>query len=397
MINSDRRLDTKEPHVISMMLLSAFAIMGALVMTPSLPKMSIFFGTSVGVTQLTVTCFLLGYALGQLIYGPIANRYGRKPALYVGIIIATIGSLFSILASPIESFNLLIVGRFLEALGASAGLVVSITIINDFYTPVGVRRIMGWIMLAFSVVPGVAIFLGGFIAQYLGWQACFYFLLIYGLLLAIPIWRLPETIEQHDPCALNRRYLISKYINVFKNKRLVAFGCISGFSSGCLYIYGAQGPFIGIHLLGFQAAFYGTLALTPYFGTLIGSLLSVRLSHINHIRILGFGYLCEIIASIIMLACFSLGFVSLWSLILPMALFCLGHSFVISIAYSSAMQDETDKANGSAVLGFTNMAIPVLLTLSMGLLHSSSPTLMPILLLTSMILMFVVYFFFARK
>ena len=101
------KLASKAPNIISLMLLSAFAAMGAIIMTPALPAIADFFGRSVGTTQLAVTSFLLGYALGQLIYGPIANRHGRKIALYIGIAIATLGSLFSILSlfKSSELFN----------------------------------------------------------------------------------------------------------------------------------------------------------------------------------------------------------------------------------------------------------------------------------------------------
>src|SRR5215471_11711867 len=89
----------KEPHIVSLMLLSAFAGMGAILMTPALPQIAKYFNISTGTSQLTVTSFLLGYALGQLIYGPIANKFGRKPAFFLGIAIATLGSIFSILSS----------------------------------------------------------------------------------------------------------------------------------------------------------------------------------------------------------------------------------------------------------------------------------------------------------
>src|SRR5579864_8672417 len=102
------RLAGRAPSLIALMLLSAFAQMGAILMMPALPKIADYFGKSIGATQLVVTSFLLGYAIGQLIYGPLANHYGRKFALYVGISIATVGTLFSILSSPLNSFSLLI-------------------------------------------------------------------------------------------------------------------------------------------------------------------------------------------------------------------------------------------------------------------------------------------------
>src|SRR3990167_3264566 len=227
------RLKSKVPHIISLMLLSAFAAMGAIVMTPALPQIANFFGKNVGSTQLVVTSFLLGYAIGQLIYGPLANRYGRKFALYAGIIIATLGSLFSILSSPADSFTLLIIGRFLEAIGSSAGLAISFAMINDFYFEEQARKITGLLMLAFAIVPGVATAVGGVLVQYINWHACFYFLLIYGLVLLIPVYRLPETLSQKDLNATRVKNIFSNYVQKFLNKKLIGFACISGFSSAC--------------------------------------------------------------------------------------------------------------------------------------------------------------------
>lgn len=397
MTHSDNKLNVKEPHLISMMLLSVFATLGALVMTPSLPRMSDWFGTRIGTTQLAITLFLLGYAVGQLLYGPIANRYGRRTAFFIGIIIATIGSLLSILSAPFESFSLLLAGRFLEALGACAGLVVSVTVISDFYTPRGVRRIMSWIMLGFSIMPGIAIFVGGFIAAYLNWRYCFYFLLIYGLALTWPVWRLSETLQKADPDALKRKQVFAHYLAVFKNKRLLAMAACTGFSSACLYVYGAEGPFIGIHILGMNPAIFGTLALTPYLGALVGSLINSKLSDVNANRLLVMAFLFELIATLIMLFCFLSRDISIWLMILPMLLFCLGHAFLVPITYAKAMEDEEDKSNGAAVLGFIAVSMPVLITLLLSQIHIQKAWIMPVLFLISLCLMLIVYLGFANK
>jgi DHA1 family bicyclomycin/chloramphenicol resistance-like MFS transporter len=243
------RLQGKEPHIITLTLLSAFAAMGAILMTPALPEIAKYFNISIGLSQLTITSFLLGYAIGQLIYGPLANRFGRKPALFIGIALATLGSLFSILSSPVESFHLLIIGRFLEAIGASAGLVISFTIINDFYYPKQIRRIMASLMLAFAIMPGLGIAIGGGLVEYIDWQACFYFLLLYGLVLILPVVRLSETLVEIDHHALHYKHLFKKYLNMFRNKKLIGFSLCVGFSSACIYVFGAEGPFIGIQVV----------------------------------------------------------------------------------------------------------------------------------------------------
>lgn len=394
---TENRLSGKEPHIVGLTLLSGFAVMGAILMTPALPAIAHFFNKSVGSTQLTVTSFLLGYALGQLVYGPIANHLGRKPAFYVGIAIATLGSLFSIIASPIESFDLLITGRLLEALGASAGLVVCFTLINDFYYPKEARHITGFMMVAFAIVPGVAIAIGGVLTQYINWQACFYFLLLYGLLLLYPAVKMPETLRQRDPHALNMRHILKNYAKLFCNKKLVAYSLCSGFSTACIYVFGAEGPFIGIHLLHIEPATYGLLGLTPFIGTLLGCVINIRLTHIHAMRMLKIAFALELFAALIMLLCFSLHIISLITLLLPMVLLCMGHPIMAGTALSQAMTQTEDRANGSAVMNFIAMSMPVLMTLLLGTMRISAAWVMPAIFLIALGVMFVVYVMLLRE
>lgn len=385
------RIVGKEPHLISLMLLSAFAVMGAIIMTPALPKIATYFSKSVSVTQLVITTFLFGYAIGQLIYGPLANRYGRKTALYTGIAIATIGSIFSIISSPINSFLLLIVGRFLEAIGASAGLAVSFTIINDFYYEADARRITSALMIAFAIVPGVAVTTGGFLVQYIHWESCFYFLLFYGFLLLSAVATLPETLKEKDGSATKFKKITNNYIAKFHIKKLIGYAMISGLSSASVYVFGAEGPFIGIHLLNTPAATYGMLALSPYVGTLLGSLIVLNLSHKNPLHILKCAFLTELLGALGMFVFFITGHVSLFTMLLCMGLFCIGHPMIASVCTSLSMKQDADKANTSAVMSFMSMSMPVVMTLLLSALHVSAPWIMPVIFFVALLLMVIIY------
>lgn len=387
------RLQSKEPHIITLTLLSAFAAMGAILMTPALPKIAKYFNISIGLSQLTVTIFLLGYAIGQLIYGPLANRFGRKPALFIGIALATAGSLFSILSSPVESFHLLIVGRFLEAVGASAGLVISFTIINDFYYPEQIRRIMGLLMLAFAIMPGLGIAIGGVLVEYIDWQACFYFLLLYGLVLILPVVRLSETLVEVDHHALHYKHLFKNYFKIFRNKKLVGFSLCTGFSNACIYVFGAEGPFIGIQVLNIRPAIYGLLGLTPFIGTLVGSLALLRLTRMHPLLILKIAFLLELSATLIMFAFFKFNVVTLLTLLIPMGFLCVGHPILCGTALPLAMLQTKEKANSTAVMNFVSMSMPVLITLLLGRLHVADPWIMPFIFFISLSLMACSYFF----
>ncbi len=385
------KLDTKPPHILGLTVLCAFAAMGAILMTPALPSIAHYFNISMGLAQLTVTSFLLGCAVGQLIYGPIANRWGRKPAFYIGIVMATLGSLFSILSSPVESFSLLIVGRLLEALGSSVGLVVCFTLINDFYFPQEARRVTGFMIVAFAIIPGIAIAVGGILTQYTGWQGCFYFLLLYGLALMYPAAKMPETLSEPDAHALHYQQIFKNYAAIFKNSKLISFSACSGLSSACIYVFGAEGPFIGIHLLHISPATYGLLGLLPFLGTLIGCLINIRLGFVKAMTMLKAAFFIELFATILMLFFFAFHLVNLFTLLAPMALLCLGHAILTSTAMSLAMTYAEDKANGAAVMNFIAMSMPVLMTFLLGMLHIGAAWILPLIFVIALGLMFAIY------
>jgi DHA1 family bicyclomycin/chloramphenicol resistance-like MFS transporter len=391
-MRANHPIGKKEPHIIGLMLLAAFALMGALILTPTLNKISSFFKVNQQAAEMTVSIFLLGYAAGQLVYGPLSNRYGRKKAVYIGIAIATLGSLFSILAAPIESFSLLLFGRFLEAIGSSAGLVVSMTIINDFYKDQKQRkRKMTALMLGFALVPGAAIFISGFIVQYLDWRYCFYFLLLYGLSLLISTAYFPETLIESDPHALKIKKIILNYFNQFKKIRLIGFGVCVGLANATVYLFGVKGPLIALHL-GMPAASYGTLGIIPYLGGCLSCLISTKLSHIKPIRFVQFGFLFQLIGTIMMLVFFFIHQVTLITLLFPMLFVCAGQPLLGASAMLLGTNESHDKSNGSAVVTFLAIFIPTIMTFLLALLNIKSPIVLPSLMLLSLALMLTTYF-----
>ncbi|MBS0654115.1 MAG: MFS transporter, partial [Verrucomicrobia bacterium] len=154
---------SSKPQFIILLVLVSFASVGAVLFTPALPSIQEFFGISVGKAQLTVTAYLIGYAFAQLPYGPIANRYGRKPALYFGISLAIIGSLLCAFSAPAHSFGLLLFGRVIQALGASVGLKVSFTMVGDAFDQTVATKTISRLLLSFAVMPSLAIAIGGWL------------------------------------------------------------------------------------------------------------------------------------------------------------------------------------------------------------------------------------------
>jgi DHA1 family bicyclomycin/chloramphenicol resistance-like MFS transporter len=382
------KLNVKRPNIISLIVLCAFASMGAIVITPALQSIANYFKISASHAQLTVTSFLLGYTIGQLIYGPLANRFGRKPAFYIGIAIATIGSIISILSSFMDSFYLMIIGRLFEALGSSVGLVVCFTIINDFYFPSQARKMTGFLVLAFAIVPGIAITLGGLITEFASWKICFYFLFCYGLLLIIPAAILPETITTYDSKALNIPHLIKIYFSMFKNSKLALYALICGLSSAIVYVFSAEGPLIGIHILGYHPALYGIIGLIPYLGTICGALLTVRYAQrVSGTIMITLGIILETTASLIMFISFLYHFVNIYILIAPMILLCVGHGLLAGNSSALAMLQSDDKSNASSIVNFLTVGVAVIGTFILTRFSSQNIIVMPSIFLSAVILM----------
>ncbi len=388
------RLEQKEPHILILIIMSSFASMGAIIFTPALPDIGQYFHISAGHSQLTISLFLLGYAIGQLVYGPLANRYGRKPAFFIGVVIATLGSLFSILSEPFHSFELLIFGRVLEALGSSAGLVISFTIINDHYYPEQSRRVVAYLMLSFAIVPGIATFIGGILVTHFHWISCFYFLLLYGLLLGVAASLLKETATTLSKSALRFSQIKKSYLIAFKNKLLLRYTLFFGLSGMCVYIYAATTPFIAINHLKISPQLYGLFGLIPYFGTALGSVISAKLSFLKAKILMRTGLIIDVVASLALATVFYFGLVNLWILIACGFCFMFGNCMIIGNGASVATSKVEDKAIGSAVMNFINVSMPMLGTFVVALVPGSALLKLPISFLIAMGIMITMWFLF---
>ena len=128
------KLNTKKPPLISLILLISFPSVAGVLISAALPAISDFYSQTDANTKHLITFFIIGYAVGQLLYSPLANRLGRKKAIYIGIAIFLMSCLLSIWAIYLPSIKLLLISRFLMALGSSVGMVMTFTIINDYFT-----------------------------------------------------------------------------------------------------------------------------------------------------------------------------------------------------------------------------------------------------------------------
>lgn len=381
----------------TLLLLISFASVNAVLITPALPDIANFFQVSYAATQQTVTWFLIGYTLGQLIYGPIANRFGRKPALYVGISIQIASSLLCVVAGYIHLFSLLLIGRFFLAIGSGVGLKMTFTLVNESFSPQKASEKISYLMLAFAITPGLSVALGGVLNHYFGWTSCFYAGSIYGLILLSLATRIPETKKVLDYQAMNLSHLLPAYATQFRNSRLVFGALLMGASTSFVYVFATIAPFIGISTYSMTSSEYGLANLLPPIGLFVGSLVSASLtSRFPLDALIKKGVLINAFGVLLMFATLFLNLSAILVLFVPVIIIYFGICFILANASSLALSCVEDKAHGSAVMSFINMGTATIITLSLGFFPVKT-LLLPLVYALLCVLMYVAYTFLRKS
>lgn len=376
---------------LTLLLMISFASVNAVLFTPALPDIERFFRIGDSTAQQTITWFLIGYALGQLLYGPLANRFGRKKALFAGIGLQIISSFACVASGLVHNYWLLVIGRLFLALGSGVGLKMTFTLVNECYPIKIATQKISYLMLSFAITPGLAIALGGLLNTYLGWMSCFYAGAVYGILLFFLVMRLPETHTTLDYHALKISHVIASYQCQFKNMSLVTGGLLMGMATSFVYVFAALSPFIAINLLQMTSAQYGAYSILPSAGLMIGSLFSAQFAKKYPAKLgILYGSLITIVATIGM-------FIAVWikqppliSLFLPMFLSYFGLALILPNASTLAMSQITDKAHGSAVMNFINMGLATVIVLSLEGFQTTA-LLLPIVYLLIGLAMLMIY------
>lgn len=391
--DSKYRLTVKKPSLLTLIVLISYGSIGAALFTPAIPALMDRFGVTASLAQLTVMLYLVGYSFGQLIYSPIAKRYGRKPALYTGIGVSLVGYLLSAFSSPLNSFTLLVISRLIAALGASAGLSLTFMIITDYFYEVHARKITAYTMLAFAIIPGVGIAVGGFLVAYLGWESCFYFLLLYGLFTLYLVYRLAETALEKEKEATKWKKIFSAYRRDFKNPILLIFSFMIGISTSFVYLFAATAPIIAIRMMGISPDLFGLMNFIPATGFFLGNFVAARLSPFLKIKTMIKGGIALIGLGI---GVFSFLYFGGWrtplTLFYPVFIIYFGIPLFYSNAAVLATFRVPDKPNASSIMSFINISGAVVGLIIIELLHGNPMITLPAVFILGYCLMLFLFY-----
>ncbi len=359
--------------------LSAFGPLAIDFYLPAFPAMAQAFATDEKHVQATLAAYFLGLSIGQLAYGPVADRFGRRKPLMFGVTLFTLASLACAYAPNLDT---LVVARFIQALGGCAGMVLSRAIVSDKCDPVASAKVFSQLMLVMGLAPILAPMLGGVLVNLAGWQSIFLALSLFsaGCLLAVSLG-LAESLPEHIP----RQPLsgaLRQYLRLLADRVFLGHALTGGIAIAGMFAYIAGSPFVFIKLYGVPAEHYGWLFGTNAAGFILVAQVNARLlAKRGPAFLLGRAVWLYLVAGLVLLGVAALRPAQLWPLLVPLFICIASLGCIIPNASACAMSGQGARAgSASALMGCVQFSVAAGAAALVGLLHDGSAVPMAIVI-----------------
>lgn len=319
---------------------------------PALPAIKTELGATMHTTQMTMALLLLSFGFGQLVWGPVADRVGRRPVLLGGLGVYALASLSAVLAGSIEA---LILVRILQGASMAGVVVVARAMVRDLYEPHEGARVMSLGLSGLGLIAIASPLLGGWLAAHLGWRSTFVAVALIATSTLIFVGtQLPETVRQRNPHALQPGPLLRNWWGILRNPTFLAWTGLTAATYGGLFIFLAGSSFVYMQVLGLSAAQYGLALCTSSVSYLIGTFVcrgwlrrhgmtgAVR-------RAAGF----TLLGGVSMIALAAAGVQTVWAILIPQLAYAFGHGTHQACGQAGAVGPFPQQAgSASALAGF---------------------------------------------
>ncbi|HKM69842.1 MAG TPA: multidrug effflux MFS transporter [Stellaceae bacterium] len=362
------RADRRGPPLALLALVTAIAPAALHMLVPALPLLAAVFDAAPGAVQLVLTLFLAGIAAGQLVYGPVSDRFGRRPVLIAGLALFFAGTVLCGLAWSLPA---LIIGRTLQALGGCAGMVLGRAIVGDVYDRERASSALATIMMAMSLAPSLSPLIGAYLAEWVGWRADFVLLGTAGAaVLALTAAKLEET---HAPAPVNLVGMVGSFVLLSRSPAFLGVAFATAFTSASWFTFLAAAPYLLSGVLHQPPSAYGLMILLPMAGYVLGNAVVVRLSVLlGSTRLFILGLALSLVSGV-MLALWCLDGLTPLALFVPMAISSIGNGMSQPPGVAAGLSVYPRIAGAaSGLMGFMQMTVAALGTLLLGLLPRDS-------------------------
>ena len=321
--------------------------------------------------KLTISLNVLMFGFGQMVHGPLSDRFGRKPVLLTAILLFT---LFSFVCALAESIEQLIIARMLQGFMGAAEAVICMAIFKDLFNPKQQVRALGIFGMSIALAPAIAPIIGGYVHVWLGWRFNFYLIGILGIITTLLIWRLLPESSSPDPYALKPATVFGNYRDLLIDRRFITFAAMAGVGMGIIYAFITGGPFILIQQMGIPIQHFGYyqafIVATFFIGSLVSTWLVEQMA-IDRLLMVGLGLV--LIGGFCFIGLVAADWLTPVSFATSFSIMTLGLGPVFAVAPSKAMlATSTSAGSAAAMLGAIEMGVGGLAAGLVGLLYDGT-------------------------
>lgn len=352
--------------------LMGFASISTDLYLPAMPAMGQTLGADAGMVELTVSGYLIGFSLGQLLWGPVSDRFGRRLPVAVGLVLFALGSAGCAMAGSAEA---LIGWRVVQAVGACAGVVLARAMVRDLYEGPRAAQMLSTLMTVMAIAPLLGPVVGGQILAVAGWRAIFWTLVGVGVVTLAALFTLPETLppERRNREPLGRALL--RYGSLIRQRRLLGYAGAGGFFYGGMFAYIAGTPFAYVTYHHVPPQMYGLLFGAGIVGIMSTNTLNARLvRRLGSDRLLLWGAGVAALAGSVVAATAWSGWGGLWGLAVSLFLFVSATGFIVANSIAGALAGFPERAGTvSALVGAVHYGSGIVSSAAIGAFADGTP------------------------
>lgn len=260
MNTATQRVDTPQLGLLLFLVLGAIGALTPLAIDmylPAMPTIAKDLGVTAGEVQITLTAYTLGFALGQLLHGPLADSFGRRPVLLIGVFFFAVASIVSATTHGIEALTYI---RTAQGFAGAAAAVVIQAVVRDMFDREDFARTMSFVTLVMTVAPLIAPMIGGYLALWFGWRSIFWVLAIFAaIVIAAVLWKIPETLPVEKRQPLRIKTTLRNYLRLCKNPVVMGLVFSGAFSFAGMFAFLTAGSFVYIDIYGVRPDLFGYL------------------------------------------------------------------------------------------------------------------------------------------